>query len=117
MSVINVRFPSKDDLHFPLQEAKFLGHGFLTTGPNNSHYQTVPFPTFWFFSLGWSLFQSAFHFFLVLTDSIEQLHNWKNYITRIFSAFGPVYSNINEGPQNTEGALNSFNETMVSICH
>ena len=43
MSVINVRFPSTDDLHFPLQEAKFLGHGFLTTGPNNSHYQTVPF--------------------------------------------------------------------------
>ena len=77
MSVINVCIPSKDDLHFPLQEAKFLGHGFLTTGPNNSHYQTAPFPTFWFFSLGWSLFQSAFHFFLVLTDSIEQLHNWK----------------------------------------
>ena len=117
MSVTKVRFPSKEDLRFPLREATFQDYGFLTTGPNNSHYQKIPFPTFWFFSLGWSLFQSAFHFFLVLTNSIEQLHNWKNYITRTFSAFGPVYSNINKGPRTTVDALNSFKQTMVSICH
>lgn len=108
--VINVRSPSKKDLHCPLLEAKYLGYGFLTTGRNTYCYQTVRFPTFWFFCLGWSLFQPAFYLFLVLTDSIKQLHNWKRYITRTFSAFGSLHSNITKGPPITVGAVNSFKD-------